>query len=72
MNQARINELRTELEHERISYSELAEIQDAFDELVASGTELRDLPENAMAGDMLDGLEDELHNQTHFTEGISL
>lgn len=55
MNRARIAELRTELEAERISYGELAEIEEAF-----TGLEVEcfsDLPENAMAADMLDELE---------------
>ena len=58
MKLTRITELRTSLENEQISQNELMEIEEAFRELVASGIELRDLPENAMARDMLDELED--------------
>ena len=55
MTPERIKELRTELRAERISYGELAEIEDAF----WSGDlfNLTDLPENATAEDMLDELE---------------
>ena len=55
MNLERITYLRGELEAERISRGELAEIEAAFD-LLDPAT-LRDLPENAMASDMLDELE---------------
>lgn len=55
---ARIDYLRTELENESISLSELLEIQEAF-ELLNPAT-LRDLPENASAGDMLDEVEEYL------------
>lgn len=55
MNITRINELRIELDAERISYGELAEIEGAFAELPDES--LRDERENAMAGDMLDELE---------------
>lgn len=55
MNLSRINELRTELTHERISTSELIEIESAFEEL--DPATLSDLPENATASDMLDELE---------------
>lgn len=55
MNLSRINELRTELTHERISTSELIEIETAFAEL--DPTTLSDLPENATASDMLNELE---------------
>lgn len=53
----RINQLRTELELERISLDELTEIEAAFAEIPDS--ELRDLRENAMARDMLEELEDQ-------------
>lgn len=56
MNLARIEYLRGELEAERISYGELAEIDDAFAEL--NPATLRDRPENATAGDMLEELAD--------------
>ena len=55
MNRQRIKYLRTELKAERIDLSELAEIEEAFNEI--PDDELRDLRENAMAGDMLDELE---------------
>lgn len=55
MTPERINELRTELEAERISYGELHEIESAFAEIPDS--ELPEDRENAMAGDMLDELE---------------
>lgn len=58
MNAARIAYLRQELEDECISMFELQEIQNAFD-LLDPAT-LRDLPENAMASDMLDELESAL------------
>ena len=55
MDLQRIRELRAELDAEQISYGELAEIESAFEEL--DPATLRDRPENAMAGDMLDELE---------------
>lgn len=57
MNQARINELRTELEHERISYEELAEIQTAFENLELDQNTREEMLESVQAGDMLDELE---------------
>lgn len=69
MNQARIKELRTELENESISLGELLEIQTAFEELYPDVKYLDDIP---MASDMLDELEQDLYEQTHFTEGISI
>lgn len=51
MERQRIEELRVELDAERISYSELAEIEGAFGE---SGL---DAGEGMMASDMLDALE---------------
>ena len=65
MNLQRIKELRVELDAERISYGELAEIDEAFNELVASGYELRDLPENAMASDQLEELEQAILDTHH-------
>lgn len=59
MNQARINELRAELEAERIDLVELEEIECAFAEIPDS--ELSDLRENAMASDMLDVLQAHLN-----------
>jgi hypothetical protein len=44
-----------ELNAERISYAELAEIEDAFSEIPDDA--LRDLRENATASDMLDEIE---------------
>ena len=58
MTQERIDHLRKALESESISYGELAEIESSFNEL--DHTELRDLPENAAASDMLDELEEHL------------
>ena len=58
MSLARIKQLREALEEENIDLSELSEIDEAFKELVASGFELRDEPENAMATDQLDELEE--------------
>lgn len=55
MDISRIKYLRGELESEQISYSELSEIETAFAEIPDG--ELRDVRENAMAGDMLDELE---------------
>lgn len=56
MELSRIKYLREELAREEIDLLELSEIEVAFKELDPST--LRDLPENAMAGDMLDELED--------------
>lgn len=53
-----IKSLREQLEEENIDLEGLSMIDEAFDELVASGAELRDLPENAMAADKLDEIED--------------
>ena len=50
----RIAFLRGELEAERISYGELAEIQSAFEQIDPA---LSDHPANATAADMLDELE---------------
>ena len=58
MSLARIRTLREALEEENIDMSELAEIDAAFKELVDSGFELRDEPENALATDQLDELEE--------------
>ena len=58
MSLARIKQLREALEEGNIDLSELSEINEAFKELVASGFELRDEPENAMAVDQLDELEE--------------
>ena len=58
MSLARIRTLREALEEENIDLSGLSEIDEAFKELVASGFELRDEPENAMAADQLDELEE--------------
>lgn len=55
MKLERVQELRAELEAERIDMAELSEIESAFAEL--DPEKLRDLPENATAGDMLDELE---------------
>lgn len=53
MNAKRIRELRTELEQERISYGELAEIDDAA---AVAGIVVTD---EMLAGDILDALEGE-------------
>lgn len=52
---SRIKYLRAELEAERISYGELAEIEGEFAKI--DPATLRDHPENATASDMLDELE---------------
>lgn len=52
MNRARIQELRAELDAERISYGELAEIESAFEGLGIVPDE------GMMASDMLDELEE--------------
>lgn len=53
MSVARISELRTELQAERLSWGELAEIQSAYEELGEPSN-----PEDpALAGEMLDALE---------------
>lgn len=56
MELSRIKYFRGEAENLSLAYSELAEIQAAFDEIDPST--LRDLPENAMVDDQLDELED--------------
>lgn len=53
-----IKEFREMLEDETIDLESLSLIDEAFQELVDSGAELRDLPENAMAVDKLDEIED--------------
>ena len=55
MDISRIKYLRQELEDEVIDTVEIAEIEAAFAEI--PDEELRDLRENALAGDMLDELE---------------
>lgn len=57
MEIGRIKYLREQSEAEEIDLEEISEIETAFKELEDSGAELRDLPENATAGDMLDELE---------------
>lgn len=59
MNLQRLHELRVELEEERLSYGEIAEIETAFTEVPDHA--LRDLRDNAMASDMLDEIEEWLH-----------
>lgn len=54
----RIKYLRESLEDENLDTSETIEINDAFNQLVESGAPLRDEAENALAGDMLDELEE--------------
>lgn len=63
MTQARIDELRKELEAERISSMELLEIQVAFD--LIPDEKLREARENAMASDMLDEIEANLPYQNN-------
>ena len=53
-----IKDFREMLEEERIDLESLSLIDEAFQELVDSGAELRDLPENAMAVDKLDEIEE--------------
>lgn len=55
MDLSRIRELRAELEAERLSYGELLEIDEAFEEI--DPATLPEPAENAMAGDKLDELE---------------
>ena len=55
MTRDRIQQLRREIEGERISYGELAEIEAAF--AVIPDEELPEPRENAQASDMLDELE---------------
>lgn len=58
MSLSRIKTLREALDEENIDLMELSEIDEAFKELVKSGFPLRDEPENAMASDQLDELEE--------------
>ena len=58
MNMKRIAELREELENERISYGELAEIESAYVEI--SGND----PAEMMAGDMLDIIAEDFSERT--------
>ena len=58
MNISRIKYLKRELENEEIDLTEIAEIDHAYFELKESGVELRDDPDNALAADMLDELEE--------------
>ena len=55
MKLARIKELRTELEAERISWGELAEISDAYEQIRPD--RLLDVDDPPMASNMLDELE---------------
>ena len=55
MPQERIDYLRRELEAERLSYEECAEIEQAFNKI--PDEELPEPRENAMGSDMLDELE---------------
>lgn len=55
MELSRIKTLREELKNETITIDELVEIEEAFNRI--DPKVLRDLPENAMASDMLDELE---------------
>lgn len=57
MQLGEIYTLMERLRNGEISQGELLEIDEAFDELVARGVELRDLPENATAKDKLEELE---------------
>lgn len=58
ISRERLAHLRVENDAERLSYGEIAEIQEAFNLLDPS--RLVDHPENATIGDMLDELEYEL------------
>lgn len=53
-----IKRFREDLESESIDTESLVLIDEAFEELVESGAELRDLPENATATDKLNEIED--------------
>lgn len=59
MNKNRIEELRTELAEERISYGELAEIESAYEEI--SGNDSSEM----LAVDMLDIIADDFHERTY-------
>lgn len=59
MNLDRVKQLMIECDEERLSYGEIAEIETAFAEVPDHA--LRDLRENASAGDMLEEIEDWLH-----------
>ena len=56
MNRQRLQELQIEAEAERLSYSEIAEIEAAFAEV--PDHQLRDARENATADDMLEEIVD--------------
>ncbi len=60
-----IKDFREMLESESIDLESLSLIDEAFKELVASGAELRDLPENAMATDQLDEIEDAIPDMAY-------
>ena len=70
MELSRIRELRTELNAERISYGELAEIEEAFATIDPST--LPEPAENAMAGDMLDELESRAPRELTRTQTAAL
>lgn len=58
MDLGRIKDFLERVDDEDLSIGELAEIDEAFRDLVESGVELRDLPENAMVRDQLEELEE--------------
>jgi hypothetical protein len=58
MDLGRIKDYLERVEQEDFSIGELAEIDTAFRELVASGVSLRDEPENTMCIDQLQELEE--------------
>jgi hypothetical protein len=58
MDLGRIKDYLERIDDEDLSIGELAEIDEAFRALVASGVELRDDPDNALAKDQLEELEE--------------
>lgn len=63
MDLSRIKYLREALDEEALDLMEIAEIEEAFNEIPVD--ELRDLPENATVGDMLDELEERCSDLEH-------
>lgn len=58
MDLGRIYTLQQAMLEEELSMENIVEVQSAFDHLVASGVQLRDLAENATIGDQLDELQE--------------
>ena len=68
MDAHRLAYLRQESDAERLSYGDIAEIEEAF-RCIDPAT-LRDLPENAMASDMIEELEDRIGRATTRTAWV--